>query len=975
MKHFIKVLLSFFTLFLILPLYAEEEEKQYIGYAQSQDGEYVYSTISSGQGVQKYYVVPDDIYNSDLSQEMIISESTVAYCFNYHNHYPPCFQQPSIQYSFLSNASIEAFDQAVTQKRVEGKELYANIIRIVQLGYPNDLAGIQENYHLNDDAFRFLTQYALWYYTDSMDLRFKDGQITIYEKETAVSEAYSYTEPLEEAWHALLETENPSTDTSYINLYQPVDPSYQYLLTAGSLPQAKTISLSIQKEIVSDAIDETKTFLFHVKLYDSLHQELSGTFPLQIDSSSSWITFENGEAEFSLSHNQTAKILSLPENIYYEVYEEETEGYTVIIPEQAKNTTPLSENVFLLFRNVRDTVSLTIRKTVENDSNDSTPFSFQLSLHDAEDQPLTGEYPVLTNDQEGLLALQEGMCSFTLTNGQSITFPSLPAGTKYVIQEAMTDHYSIVSENPKTSSLQEDTTVAFVNRKKETMYEANLHASKTYTDGSSTLSLRDAQFRFLLKDQNDQQWEAVNDAEGNILFPTLYYQNIGQYEYTIQEDPSYQTDDSIEYDSSCKHVVVTVGNKDVISLIQGKTITMDDQEQLLIDGNQIEGFGLDAFHHSQGTYSYQRSPSIDQRLQKLFYFQHTHPYGTMIRYYSTKISWNADLMQRLVLYLSGVITSPASYYEEVFSSILLETETIPDNYELVLFTSEANDRLLAGFEHSVSIQYESEPVFINTKKQGELIIQKTVSGTNADTDASFAFAVTIKDASGNPVFTSTSSHILKDAFQNENPVSLDWKEGKTTFSLKHNESMIFSSLPLDFSYSVTEIDADGYTATYPKDPCQNEHVDQANVVINNHRDQLEYSLKVIKINPAKERLQGVGFTLNQSDPVYTDANGEIIFYGLQEGTYTLKEVKTITGYTLLKDPVVFQISHDGTVTSEDSTLNIQDHQIVITITNITAPSTVPNLGGSGDLFYLLIPLIGMIAICIYMKYQEKKDEL
>lgn len=958
MKHFTKVLLAFLMFFSNVPL-LQASGIQYAGFAESSNGAYLYSKISSGQGVQKYYVVPYDLYTSELSQEQIISASQVAYCFNYHHKYPPCFKEKELLYSLLPNASAEAFENACKEhKRSVSDSLYSNIVRIAHIGYPNNEAGIQEKYGLSDDVFRFLTQYAIWYYTDSLDIRFQDNTYIIYDADTPITKSYEYTERLQEGWLALLETEYDSADTSGIDLFQASESAYQCLLTVASSPH--TASLTIHKEIQADVIDETKEFIFHVNLYDASHKPLSGTFPFLKDAEYSSITFTSSEAVFSLSHNETASILGLPENIYYEVREEETEGYTSIIPDNASNTIPLTslQNECISFINVKDTESsLTIRKSVINDPSDITEFTFQLSLWDAEGTPLTE----ITDMNDQKITLQEGTYTFSLTAGGSLTFPHLSKGTKYEIKELSKDGYSILSLNPQSSSLQEDTTIIFENRKEEILYEADIHASKILLDGSEPLSLSEKQFRFLLQDTEGQTIEAFNDTEGNIVFPTLQYSKIGQYTYTITEDPSYNMNENITYDTSEKKVIVNAGNEDVITLFQQGSILMKE-DALWINDHSLEAFGMDAQDHTDGTYTYDPDPEINQRLVQLLYFQHTHPYGTMIQYHSRNIPFTQSLMEKMVMYLSGTITSQKDYYEELLTNM---DETVVDTYDVILFTNNDNDRLIAGFDHSVTIDYETEPVFTNTMKEGELVVRKTVSGIHTDT--AFTFVLEILDPEGSPVFTSSSLH-KKISENKESTISLNWKEGKTSFTLKEDESIVFSSLPDTFSYTLEELDASQYTVTFPKDPSSQTNIHQADVVVNN---EITYSLKLIKINADKERLQGVGFTLNEGETSYTDANGELIFYGLKEGTYSLQEVKALTGYILKEDPVSIIIQKDGTVTIDKENQTISNNEILLTLTNAKEASLPPNLGGSGDMFYYAIALIGMITIVIYFKIQEK----
>ena len=79
-------------------------------------------------------------------------------------------------------------------------------------------------------------------------------------------------------------------------------------------------------------------------------------------------------------------------------------------------------------------------------------------------------------------------------------------------------------------------------------------ATKTLTGKS----LEAGQFTFRLVGSDGKVVEAVNDAQGNIVFPELTFDKAGTYEFTMTEVKDNQ--ENVTYDDAAYRVVVTVGD-------------------------------------------------------------------------------------------------------------------------------------------------------------------------------------------------------------------------------------------------------------------------------------------------------------------------------------------------------------------------------------------------------------------------------
>ena len=130
------------------------------------------------------------------------------------------------------------------------------------------------------------------------------------------------------------------------------------------------------------------------------------------------------------------------------------------------------------------------------------------------------------------------------------------------------------------------------------------------------------------------------------------------------------------------------------------------------------------------------------------------------------------------------------------------------------------------------------------------------------------------------------------------------------------------------------------------------------------------NLCVLKKNREEEPLEGAEFILYRDealkDPVddnphVTDADGKVCFWGLQTGTYYLKETKSPNGYQLLAEPLKICLTEDG------------EEEICITVYN-RRNYLLPSTGGPGILIPLVVGLSGSLVILLQMKRKKERGE-
>ena len=82
---------------------------------------------------------------------------------------------------------------------------------------------------------------------------------------------------------------------------------------------------------------------------------------------------------------------------------------------------------------------------------------------------------------------------------------------------------------------------------------------------------------------------------------------------------------------------------------------------------------------------------------------------------------------------------------------------------------------------------------------GDLIVSKTVLGDNIDTNKEFTFTVTLSDNTVNGTYG-----------------DMEFINGVSTFTLKHNQNKLATGLPLGVNYNVIESDNEGYSVSSEK---------------------------------------------------------------------------------------------------------------------------------------------------------------
>lgn len=146
----------------------------------------------------------------------------------------------------------------------------------------------------------------------------------------------------------------------------------------------------------------------------------------------------------------------------------------------------------------------------------------------------------------------------------------------------------------------------------------------------------------------------------------------------------------------------------------------------------------------------------------------------------------------------------------------------------------------------------------------------------------------------------------------------------------------------------------------------------------------QVDVNIHKVNELNESLSGVVFSLGDTLEVTTDQEGKARLEGLAPGTYSLKEVKTIDGYELLKETIQIDVIEEAEGKPDDINITVTNKKIKIEkekpnkpeieTPNTEKPTTLPNTGVGLESLYTsaLLIILGMVIITLSSKGKKSK---
>lgn len=193
-------------------------------------------------------------------------ENRVAYCYNASKKVPPTWQEGGQTVYKIESATAEEFYQMTDENvRVMEPEAFKKaILSVCYQGFPQNGSGLMEKYGLTRSTFRGITQLAVWYYTDSLD----------------ISQYYQQYQPFDTypgAWAAYQELITPldTLPLGYqLDLYRNRNEQYQHVLCTrlAEMPVQTSIQLKGIKLLEGRALLANE---FHFIVTDEQGTEVS----------------------------------------------------------------------------------------------------------------------------------------------------------------------------------------------------------------------------------------------------------------------------------------------------------------------------------------------------------------------------------------------------------------------------------------------------------------------------------------------------------------------------------------------------------------------------------------------------------------------------------------------------------------------------------------------------------------------------
>ena len=145
-------------------------------------------------------------------------EDVVGYCYNAHKGWPGIREQSVKK---IENASNDQFLQLASGPR-DREKLRENVLGVCYKGFPRDGIGLKKKYNLSNDVFRFITQSAVWYYTDSLNLEGSGIWITY---------SWMVDDNARKAYNELINTPVTLPSNYTLDLYENASSSQQNILS------------------------------------------------------------------------------------------------------------------------------------------------------------------------------------------------------------------------------------------------------------------------------------------------------------------------------------------------------------------------------------------------------------------------------------------------------------------------------------------------------------------------------------------------------------------------------------------------------------------------------------------------------------------------------------------------------------------------------------------------------------------------
>ena len=256
-------------------------------------------------------------------------------------------------------------------------------------------------------------------------------------------------------------------------------------------------SLTVTKALAGNAPDVGRSFAFHVMLSRTDGIPVSGSYACQIDGANAGTIAvdASGRCQFTLRGGQRMTILGILEGTAYTVSEDDYTADGYVTDSSGTAGTIVTAGGLAAFTNTRDTGSLTVRKEIAGNAAEADrAFTFTVRIRERNGNMLNGAFAV-SGSRNGTLTFTNGLASFTLRGGETITIRDIPVGATYSLTEAeaSTNGYvTTVTGGAGTIRAQTVATARFLNTRDVTQQFTRLTVVKTWEDRNNRDGIRPA---------------------------------------------------------------------------------------------------------------------------------------------------------------------------------------------------------------------------------------------------------------------------------------------------------------------------------------------------------------------------------------------------------------------------------------------------------------------------------------------------
>ena len=485
-------------------------------------------------------------------------------------------------------------------------------------------------------------------------------------------------------------------------------------------------------------------------------------------------------------------------------------GYYAVINSDKNQNGLMATNV-ATDEPIPDTGNLIVTKKVtESDGTESTDNNvFKFDIEFTSDN--AGTTAALAEKKDyGDVTVENGKGSFYLSNGQQVKMTGLPAGISYKITEAENTDYE-VSWTADSGVITKDAeaTAICVNKKKpkEEVKRQSLTVKKEVK-------------------------EAKNGAEESFVFHAAFEELEENAEYKYKKGEAETVFSSDE--TGAADVSFELKDKESV-IFEG--LPAGSKYQITEDGNsyaasyELTDF-VNAVQQKQNNDEVNKSLStgteiVDADENAVVTFINTGKEPDVPKTKTTKIRikkvWNDNKSKTR----PAAITVYLLQDENIIKNITLnnDNEWQADFDGLDVFQEDGTTEYKYSVQEEKIDGYTSEITESTVEENGENIklftvtntavstgaikVTKAVEGEKAETDKAFKFNITLQK-DGQPV---TSVYNLDSkAGTKTGTIAFD-ENGKASFELKHNESIVISGLPIGASYEIAENPYKYYTAS------------------------------------------------------------------------------------------------------------------------------------------------------------------